>query len=263
MNVLILLFFYLLIVSGFSLITKREHVSFWHLLPLETMWKNISFTVKDDIQLSKYITNYLLPLIQLQGACRNDNLSPEIIRKNVINVIDTSISIVDNLNFSQDTFDKCSEDLLEFIDDSLNTVILSSQLDIIASPTFSSRSVFLWLHQRLTDMVAGSCSYFTFLEDKRFFKRNLYNLKNNLSSMSGFQIKHLVRITEDFFEIQKRETIYFTILRKQILNDQANTSEMGNVYHNIKMLGNNSLKKAESCFNIYFIYFLLLLQAII
>lgn len=219
--------------------------SVWDLFPYESSWPNILTSFKDDAQIAPYLDNYFLPFRQLQKAIRDDFLSPDTIRSNLMALVDAYSSSLTKYIVSPEVFlNVKSSDVSVTARHATVLIDNDPMTPHLVGPVFSTASVSTWLKQRLEDMVVGSTDYNDFINDKNHFETVLQSWQSHLRQMSGTSLKHIIRITEDLNEVQHRLLLYMINYHKDA--DSMDNDQRTSIIWQISMLGNSAFRASGS-----------------
>ena len=91
-------------------------------------------------------------------------------------------------------------------------------------------------------MVIGSKSYGDYLEDRSKFQDAISTWNDHIPVMSASELKHVVRVTEDIDEVEKRIfgyiSSYLRIVKQTPIDDDGSSKNDQDVIWKVSMLGN-------------------------
>lgn len=241
-----------LFVSASAALRLFETVRFdsvWDLFPCESMWPNILMAFKDEAQIAPYLDNYFLPFRQLQKAVRDDSISPDVIRSNLMSLIDAYSDAMSKYIVSPEVFSEAkSSDVGVAARHAAVFIDNNPVLPYAIGPVFTTASASTWLKQRLEDMVVGSTDYNDFVRDRDRLNTVLQTWQGHLRQMSGASLKHVVRVTEDLDEVQRKLLLYMTNYHKNVTS-MDNDQKTG-LFWQILMLGNSASRTQDGLGNL-------------
>ena len=125
----------------------------------------------------------------------------------------------------------------------------------LISPVFTAEAIAGWLRQRLEDMVIGSKSYGDYLDDRSNFQGAISAWNDHIPTMSASELKHVVRVTEDIDEVEKRVTGYITSYLQKVQQTPVDAADSSKNDHDViwrvSMLGNFARTlKASSMYSV-------------
>jgi hypothetical protein len=237
-----LLILLLPLVNGL-LLGRIHYDDLWALFPRKQSWPVIMQSFKDKEQINPYLTNYITPFRQLQKAVRDDSVSPDVIRASLRSLINAYQSTLDMYIISEESFGSM-KDILDLSSPARQVTAPLLKDPVLAqmiSPVFTVEAVLGWLRQRLEDMVIGSKSHDDYLEDRANFQEALSAWSDHIPAMSGSELKHVVRVTEDIEEVEKRVGGYIASYLQSVKQAPADSDSSKNdrdVIWKVSMLGN-------------------------
>jgi hypothetical protein len=236
-----------------------EAQDLFDLLPQKDGWRRLSRTLKSDNEVPKYVHIYAEPFKQLQRAARNENITVGMIKRSVLVALHLTIEASKTFKLRKQDFQtRDMKDIHSMIKKALTTYDL--RMADRLSPIFTPGPLKSFASQRFEDMFFAHKHYNDYKKERRQFETKLKQLRSDIKKTKGSDLRHLVLITADIEEIEKRTAKNLIAFRRDI-DYIKKDDDLQNVETRVKKLGSNgaSIKSEIAivalCFAIYCVLF--------
>lgn len=234
-----------LLLLSLSLTLAYDAKDLFELLPNKEGWRRLSKTLKNDSQVPKYVHIYAMPFRELQNAARKDTLGVVEIKKSVLMALHLSLETSKSFKIQKRDFKRRDmKDIRSMIKKALTTFDLR-KADRLA-PVFSPQVLKAFMEQRFEDMFFANTSYSAFRAEKSAFEKKLRALRREVKQAMGVDLRHLILITADITEMEKRTTKNLVFFRNDIDNIKKQ-EEFEKVEERVKKLGSPAVRLNGLC----------------
>lgn len=205
------------------------------LLPNRDGWRRLSKTLKDDSQVPKYVRIYAKPFWQLQKAARNDTLGVEVIKRSVLMALHLSLETSKSFKIRKRDFKRRDmKDIRSMIKKALTTFDLRKAERLY--PVFTPEILKAFMEQRFEDMFFANTKYGAFRGEKGRFEKKLREIRRDVKNSRGADLRHLILITADIAEMERR-TIKNLIYFRNDIDNLKKPEDLDRAEERVKKLG--------------------------
>jgi uncharacterized ubiquitin-like protein YukD len=237
---------FFLFIAAAICVMGYEAQDLFDLLPQKDGWKRLSKTLKNDKEVPKYVHIYAGPFKQLQKAARNETIPVNIIKRSVLVALHLTLEASKTFKLRKRDFrSRDMKDIRSMIKKALTTYDL--RIADKLAPVFTPNTLKSFASQRFEDMFFAHRHYDNFQKEHKKFEAKLKQLRSDIKKSKGSDLRHLILITADIEEVQKRTIKNLISFRKEV--DYMKQDDLQKAETRVKKLGSGgSLLKSDATF---------------